>query len=407
MFAITPILSIYKNAFSGLNPKIWLLSVVTLINRSGTMIMPFMALYVTQHLKLGIAKAGVVTACFGLGAILGVFIGGRLTDKIGFYYTQLLALFGGGIMFIAMGQVTDFNLLCVFTFIAAFLNDAMRPANSAAISFYSKVQNKARSFSLNRLAVNLGWSFGGALGGFIAHRSYTLLFWVDGITNIAAAVVLLLLLPKPTFSFKQSLKQKIDRTVASPFADRLYLIFLLLTIFFAICFFQTFHTLPVFFKEKWLLQEDTIGYILALNGVIIVIVEMPLIYWLSKKKNSMAKAIPFGILVLGVSYAVLNILPIGIATAIVSVVLFTLAELFAMPLMNTYWTDRAVQQNMGQYASLYSMAYSIGFVAGPLSGTQIADGIGFNFLWWAVMLACVLVAWAMFALLQKSKSSIH
>jgi predicted MFS family arabinose efflux permease len=401
MLGTKNLFQVYKNAFAGLNQKMWLLALVTLINRSGTMIMPFMALYVTQHLKLSITKAGLVASCFGLGAILGVFVGGRLTDKIGFYYTQLLGLFGGGILFILMGQTQDYNTLCILTFIGAFLNDAMRPANSAAISHYSTVENKARSFSLNRLAVNLGWSFGGALGGFIAHKNYELLFWVDGITNIAGGLMLIWMLPKPALSFKQSLQQKINRLAPSPYKDKRYLFFVLLCILFSICFFQAFHTLPVFLKNNWSLREDTVGYILALNGVIIFIVEMPLIAWLSKHKSILAIVIANGIFLLGVSYIVLNIFPPGVATCIISVIFFTLAELLAMPLMNTYWTNRAVKENMGQYASLYNMAYSIGFVVGPWGGTQIAEHNSFLFLWWLVGAVCLLLTFAFYFVLKE------
>lgn len=101
---------------------------------------------------------------------------------------------GGGIMFILLGQMRSYPLICIFTFALSVVNEAFRPANAAAIAWYSNPANRIRSYSLNRLAINLGWAAGGALGGFIASYDYSLLFWVDGFTNILAAILLRLFL---------------------------------------------------------------------------------------------------------------------------------------------------------------------------------------------------------------------
>src|SRR5437868_2209872 len=186
---------LYKNAYTGLSRKTWYLSVVMLINRSGTMVIPFMTIYATQQLHFSITQAGFVMGLFGLGAIVGAFIGGRITDKFGFYPMQIASLLLGGTMFIITGYMHTYSSLCISAFILSVCNESFRPANSTAIAFYSKEENRTRSYSLNRLAINLGWAVGGALGGFLASVNYSLLFWVDGCTNIAAALLLLKLLP--------------------------------------------------------------------------------------------------------------------------------------------------------------------------------------------------------------------
>ena len=133
---------------------------------------------------------------FGLGSISGAFLGGKLTDKYGFYDVQVGALLSGGLLFIIVGLQTTFFTLGLFTFILSLCNESFRPANSTAVAYHSSPENKTRSYSLNRLAINLGWAFGGALGGFLASINYHLLFWVDGCTNILAALFLLKLLPR-------------------------------------------------------------------------------------------------------------------------------------------------------------------------------------------------------------------
>src|SRR6516162_5626810 len=127
--------SLYRNAYSGLSRSTWLLSVVMLVNRSGTMVIPFMTIYLTQpSMGYSIGQAGIVMGLFGAGAICGGFIGGRLTDKFGFHPVQLVALTGGGILFIVLGMMRSFSLICVFTFFLSLVNDAFRPANSTAIA---------------------------------------------------------------------------------------------------------------------------------------------------------------------------------------------------------------------------------------------------------------------------------
>lgn len=174
---LTATLRLYRNAYTGLSLHTWYLSAVMLINRSGTMVLPFMTIYCTQALHFSLTQAGFVMGLFGLGAIAGAYIGGRITDKFGFYPQQVAALLLGGVMFIITGYLHTYISLCIGTFILSVCNESFRPANATAVAFYnSNPDSITRSFSLNRLAINLGWAVGGALGGFIASVNYNLLF---------------------------------------------------------------------------------------------------------------------------------------------------------------------------------------------------------------------------------------
>src|SRR5579864_5307972 len=219
---------LYRNAYSGLSRSTWLLSFVMLVNRSGTMVIPFMTIYLTQPaMGYSIGQAGIVMGLFGLGAVFGGFIGGKLTDKIGFHRVQLITLTGGGIMFMVLGQMKSYPLICVVTFVLSLVNEAFRPANSTAIAHYSKEENRTRSYSLNRLAINLGWAVGGALGGFIASRNYHLLFWIDGFTNIGAALLLRAVLAPARNSQTPGRKQAVAKVKGpSAYRDKVYIAFI-------------------------------------------------------------------------------------------------------------------------------------------------------------------------------------
>ena len=378
------VLQLYRNAYSGLAPSTWWLSLVMLINRSGTMVIPFMTLYITQKLGYSIEQAGWVVALFGAGAVCGGFIGGKLVDKVGFYYIQICALTGGGILFMILGQMRSYSMICLFSFILAMINDMFRPANSAAIAHYSKEENRTRSFSLNRLSINLGWAVGAGMGGFIAAKSYELLFWIDGCTNIGAALLLYFVLaPSKNKASKHVVNTIKNPDVRSAYKDKPYLVFFALTVLYAFCFFQLFTTLPVYYREKLHLPESFIGVTMSLNGVIIAISEMVLIHKLEGRRHIL-HYIMIGVFMVSLSFIVFNILPGAEMLAIVSMLINTMGEMLSMPFMNTYWISRTVNENRGQYAGMYTIAWSLAQVMGPAFGAWIAGSFGFTILWWII-----------------------
>jgi predicted MFS family arabinose efflux permease len=381
----------YRKAYSGLSKETWLLSVIMLINRSGTMVIPFMSLYLTSP-KMGftIGDAGFVLGCFGAGAFSGAWIGGKLTDKFGFYPVQMVTLTGGGILFMVLGQMKTFPEICAFTFLLSFVNESFRPANSTAIAFYSKAENRTRSYALNRLAINVGWAVGSGLGGFLAHYDYHLLFWVDGTTNIMAAILMWFTL-RPV-AYRPVTTEKVKGPASLPaYRDRTYIYFSAATVLFAAVFFQLFTNLPVYFKKGLNLSEPYIGFIMALNGILIAMVEMVLIYKLEGKRRN-SSYITAGVFLVALSFMILNIPGIGSAGVFAMILVVTIGEILSLPFMNSYWLGRTQPTNRGQYAAIYTMAWSAAQTLGPLGGAQLAQHLGFHYLWWAAALICLLAS---------------
>ncbi|MEP6615992.1 MAG: MFS transporter [Ginsengibacter sp.] len=388
---LTQTFSLYKNAYGGLSRNTWWLAFVMVINRSGTMVVPFMSMYLTQHVGVSIGKAGFVMSMFGTGAIIGALVGGRLTDKIGFYLIQITALVAGGIMFIILGQLHSFTAICAGTFVLALLNESFRPANSVAVAHYSKEENRTRSYSLNRLAINLGWGIGGGLGGLIASYDYGLLFWVDGITNIGAAILLYAVLA-PSRNTATHVKEVPLSKTHSAYKDKTYLLFIGMVFIFAMCFFQLFTTVPVFYKEHFHLPVFFIGMVMALNGLIIAVFEMITIFQLEGKRP-LLHFISMGVVLVGISYIMLTIKGMNFELlAILSMLLLTVGEILSMPFMNSFWISRTQNQNRGQYAALFTVAWASAQAAGPLAGALIAENFGYNILWMGTGCLCILLA---------------
>jgi predicted MFS family arabinose efflux permease len=380
----------------------WLLAVVMFINRSGTMVLPFMTLYI-NHIGYSAKQAGFVVAIYGIGSLVGAFVGGKISDRFGFYYTQFFALLCGGILFITLGQMTTYYSICICTFFLSMVNESFRPANATAIAHYSTVQNRTQAFSIVRLAINLGWGFGGALGGFLASINYHLLFWVDGFTNITAAILLIWLLPKVSLAQQQNLTQttKAKEKAKPPYADKTFLYFLGLQFLFAVCFFQLFTTIPLYYKTGLHINETWIGVLLALNGILIALFEMVIVFKLEGRRPYL-QFMTYGTVIMAISFFALNIPFIhGFVLALFSMVFITVAEMVAMPFMNTYYISRSSEGNRGQYAAYYTMAWSAAQVIGSTGGTQIAYATGYDTLWWIIGGICLLTAIGYHKLMSK------
>lgn len=373
-------ISLYKTSFSGLSKETWILSFIMLINRSGTMVVPFMTLYLTsKSMGRTLSEAGFVLGLFGLGSIVGAYFGGKFSDKIGFYKIQLFTLFFGGILFIVLGQLKSYPLICCFTFLLSLVNEAFRPANSSAIAFYSNPENRTRSYSLNRLSINLGWAVGASIGGLIAAYNYELLFWIDGLTNIGAGILLFSLLhPKINI---QKAKQAVGEVPIhlSAYKDKIYLWFIVLVSLYGLCFFQLFATVPKYFRDELFLNERYIGLIMAINGIIIVAVEMILVYTLEKKNRNMFYII-LGTVFCAFAYFSLLLPFSGKIITLIMILFITIGEIISMPFMNTFWTVRCNEKNRGQYAALYTMAWGFSQTVGPFLCSQLVEATSFNVL---------------------------
>ncbi|MDQ6813678.1 MAG: MFS transporter, partial [Bacteroidota bacterium] len=239
--------------------------------------------------------------------------------------------------------------------------------------------------------INLGWAFGGALGGFLASFNYHLLFWVDGLTNISAAAILLLVLPvPPNLSASIAVNKATATDATSPYKDNQYLFFIFLTILFAFCFFQMFTMLPVFLKQRLGLNERSIGILMAINGIIIAAIEMVVVFKLEAKARPL-RFIKFGVWMVGLSYVIYDVFSGQFILSLISIVIITFGEMFSMPFMNSYWISRSSNHNRGQYAALYTMAWGTAQIAAPSLGGFIAGRYSFNLLW-QVVFAITIVA---------------
>ena len=193
---IRSILRTYRAAFSGLPRDLWLLAFIALVNRAGSMVLPFIALYLTARRGFSVVQAGQVLALYGLGAVAGSYLGGWLTDRIGPTRCQQWSLVASGAGFLVFSLLRDPRAILVAVFLLSIVVESFRPANMAGFAQRAPRRMQVRAFALLRLAANLGVGIGPAVGGWLALHDYAYLFYVDAATCWLAAALLTLALKK-------------------------------------------------------------------------------------------------------------------------------------------------------------------------------------------------------------------
>ncbi len=393
----------YLKTFEGLSREVWWLSLITLVNRAGTMVIPFLSLYLTKNMNFSFSDVGWIMSCFGLGSVAGSWLGGKLTDKIGYYKVMLFSLISTGFLFMGLQFLKTFESFCLGIFFVMLVADSFRPAMYVALSAYSKPENKTRSVTLIRLAINLGFSAGPAVGGLIiATMGYGGLFWVDGITCILAGLLLLNVLHPKSAKILDSIAIENPR---SAYKDRSYWIFLVAMCLFGIVFLQYFSTIPIYYKDVHLMSEQQIGLLLGLNGLLIAIFEMPLVKWLENKKNTKSGLMAIGAILIALSFLVLNLTP-WIGIVVIGMLLMTIGEMICFPFSNAFAMQRAKRGNQGEYMALYSIAFSVAHIFGHNAGLQSIDRYGFDFTWnvaIALMILCILLLYVLRHRMLKQK----
>jgi len=363
---------------AGLPRDSWMLALATLVNRAGTMVIPFLALHFTRNLGFSAGQAGLALAVYGIVSLLTSPFAGRLSDRVGAQRILTVSLFLGGLGFWALPLLHTLSQVLVGMVVLSAVSEAMRPATLALVSDLAPVPLRRQAFALNRLAINLGMSVGPAAGGFLAAHSFQMLFWVDGATSIAAALVLLFF-PLRVHSVEAhaggapSLGAIADRRLR-------YVILCLLPVI--LVFFQHEGPLPVWMVEDLGLATQTFGLLFTINTLLIVFLEVRLngltAHW------SPGRALSVGSALCTVGFGALAVLT-STWGIVATVVVWTFGEMILFPATAAYVSELAPPARRGEYMGFYSMTFGIGFTLGPWAGLNVLEAAGARTLWVACL----------------------
>jgi predicted MFS family arabinose efflux permease len=374
----------YINNFRGFRREVWILALITFINRAGTMVLPFLSKYLKEDLYLSYSQVGWIMVCFGFGSMLGSWMGGKLSDKIGFYKIMIFSLFTSGVFFFFLQYVTSFWALCVSMFTIMVIADMFRPAMFVSLGTYAEPENRTRALTLVRLAVNLGFAAGPALGGLIIlSQGYQALFWVDGSSCIIAIVLFAVLVKEKKVPEDMIAKKEAESKRESVFKDKIFWIFLFVCFITAILFFQLFTTLPLYHSEHFGLTEFQSGLILSLNGILIFFLEMPIVSYCQRKDISKLSIVLWGSVLMAISFYVL-LFNAWAGILIVSLLFITFGEMFIFPFSNSFALSRAPKGHEGRYMALFTMSFSLAHIASSKMGLEIISHFNYQANWFVM-----------------------
>ena len=170
---------------------VWVLFATTLVNRAGTMALPFLILYLTRDLGFKAGRAAFILGLYGAGALVSSALSGRLSDVLGPMKLIRDSLFLTGAILFAFPLARSFPAVVIMTLALSMASEAVRPASMAVVADLVKPGQRKAAFALTRLAINLGMSVGPALGGYLATFSFRSIFLVNGSSSILAGTLLL------------------------------------------------------------------------------------------------------------------------------------------------------------------------------------------------------------------------
>jgi MFS family permease len=374
----------------GLPRDLWLFSFATLINRLGTMAIPFLVLYLTRELGFSAERAGLVLGIYGAGAIVAAPISGRLADRIGGLPIVRASLIGSGLMMLAYPLARSFAAVVALTIAWSLLNESGRPAILTLVADLVPPEQRKPAYALLRLAINVGMSVGPALGGFIATRSFRTIFVVNAQASLIAGLFLILVPLHATAHLRAAAAERAesaDRT--SVFADRSMMLFLFASFLVSVVFFQHEGALPLFLVQDLNLSAAFYGSLFTINTLMIVFMEVPLnaatAHWPHRR------ALSLGAFLFAGGSAFFGFAS-GPALIVLGIVVWTFGEMILFPQASAYVADVSPPGRRGAYMGAYSMAFSLAFAVAPWAGTTAFARFGATTLWSLVFLVGVVAS---------------
>jgi len=368
----------------------WILFSGTLVNRFGHFVIPFLAIYLRQE-GHGAGTTGMVMGAYGAGALIAGWIGGYLADRIGRKATMLLSCGGAAVFMLLLSQVHGIPALVAVTFLTGLLTAIYGPAAGALIADLVPPELRVRAFSCQRLAINFGFAAGMATAGFMAKHSFMALFVADAATTLILGITVFFgLKPRPAVARENS---GWSHALKHMKANVPFQLGTAASLLIGVVFWQMSSSYGLQATEGAGLDERAYGLLMALNGIMIVFMELPLTSY--TKRYPPLRMMAVGYVIVGIGMG-LNALGATLPLLVISMVIFTIGEMIALPVNSSYMAALAPDEMRGRYQGVMSISWSTATMIGPALGIA-AYGYSPVILWTGTLLLCLAAAGLMVA----------
>lgn len=378
---------------AGLPSTVWLVCGTTLVNRLGTMALPFLLLYLTEARRWSAEEAGAALMVYGAGGLVSAPLSGRLADRLGHARVLKASLLLSGLLLLAIPLAGTRLLLFPLIALWAALSQAFWPSAMALLVGQAPAEKRKAVYALHRLAVNLGMAVGPALGGLLAHHDFRWVFWTDGITTVVSGLLLVLFLGRiPNAAAEDGAPGR------SPWTDRRLAYLLLGFLPVLVVFFQIEGALPLWVVRDLGHGTKFFGLIFTLNTLIIVGLEVALN--LSMARWNHGRQLALGCLCYAVGFGLTGFAH-GRIPLLGTVVVWTFGEMILLPAMSDAVATLAPPDRRGEYMGLYALSFAAALALGPWLGVLAYARFGPLSTW----LGCAVLGLASAGLLARFKAA--
>ena len=339
----------------------WILFFGTFLNKFGTFVLPFLAIYLTG-LGYTMAQAGLAIGGYGIGTLAASLLGGYLADRLGRRKTIVLSMFSGAMVMLCLSQAYSLPVIVLLAGVAGLTGELYRPASGALLADLVPAGQRVTAFAAYRMSFNAGWAFGPATAGLLAKKSFVWLFVGDAVTSVLFGLVAWFALPAGLRGLRAG--NALGETLRVVREDRRFRQMLLAALTVLLVFMQVFSTMSLQITSSGF-SPAIYGLLISLNGVLVVLCELPLTT--VTKRYPARRVIGLGYALIGVGFAS-NLLPRTIPLLVATMALVTLGETIAMPVAGAYVADLAPPHRRGLYMGTYGLVGALAFVCGPSLG---------------------------------------
>lgn len=343
---------------------VWVLFAGTLVNRFGTFVLVFLALYLTGK-GFTAPQAGLAMGAYGGGAIGASIVGGWLADHIGRRNSIVLSMVLSAAVMLVFPSAEGYAVLLALAMLAGFCAELYRPAAAALIADVTLPAQRVTAYALYRLAINLGFAIGPAVGGFLAERSFTFLFVADAATSLAYAAIALFALPNRAGDHHASMPRRAALPVI--LRDTRFLLFIGSTLMASTVFMQHVSSYPLQIKAYGY-TSAVFGMLISMNGVIICLTELPLTAY--TRRRSARRVMMAGLVIIGAGFAMTAFVR-SIPLLMTSVAIWTFGEMLYFPMASAHIANLSPPDMRGRYHGAWGIAWGLGAVLGPIGGTSL------------------------------------
>jgi predicted MFS family arabinose efflux permease len=337
-----------------------------------SMSLPFMSLYLYEKRGVSMAMVGVVLLITGVGSAVSQLFAGSLADRFGRRPLLIFTFSCSVLLFLGMAFLIGFSapvpaIVAAFTLVRCALM-MQRPPIQAIVADLAPADRLTETYGLLRIGGNLGFAAGPAIGGFLAvSLTYA---WLFGL----AALITLLALAFMFFSLRESYSRTPSKVnIASALAagkDPNLLTFTLLCVLVFLVMGQLGTTLSVFTVSHAGFSTAQFGFLLTLNGLVIVVFQYPITWIL--KRFALYRSLVLGALLYATGYLILTWVG-SYALALVAVAIITAGEIVFAPTTSAVVGEMATEHWRGRYMAFAGLSETIGFSFGPLIGGVLLD----------------------------------